>query len=133
MSKVAFFWPYFPKFFRYPQNFLPPKNFSASPNFFYPFRPENSFFTLYRPEKNFFRPKNFFLDLKNFYRLFRPKIFSNRLNSLQNIFLTFKVMRKTIFSILAFIAINCPTYYQLTRLGNILRKNFKRPKLLRIQ
>ena len=109
MSKVAFFGhisPNFfddlffrkpPKFFKYPQNFLPPKNFPASPNFFYPFRPENSFFRLFRPKKSFlalknffFRPKNFFLDLKIFFRLFKPKnpfldlkMFSNRLNSLQ--------------------------------------------------
>ena len=77
MSKVAFFGhisPNFyddffigtPKFFSYPQNFLPPENFSGSPNFF-TLLDLKSFFRL-------FRPKNPFLDLKNF---------SNRLNSLQ--------------------------------------------------
>ena len=96
MSKFAFFGHISPNFFdnlhfRNPANFLgtpkifnPPKNISASPNFSYPFRPENSFFRLYRPKKSF-------LDLKIFFGLFRPKspfldlkILSNLLNSLQN-------------------------------------------------
>ena len=95
MSKVAFFWPCFPKFFddlflESTPNFLSPKNFSASPNFFYPITPGNYFLDL----KIFFSPKKpLFLDLKNFFTLFRPKnpfldfldlkFFSNRLNSLQ--------------------------------------------------
>ena len=83
MSKVAFFSPYFPKFFfRKPPNFLgtpkffTPQKFFGLPKFFYPLRPGNSFFRLFRPKKSFLaRKKPLFLDLKNFFRLFRPKIF----------------------------------------------------------
>ena len=51
-----------------------------------------------------------FLDLKNFIRLFRPKNFLNRLKTLKNTFVAFRLMRKTIFLILDFIAKNCPSY-----------------------
>ena len=102
MPKVAFFGHISPNFLTTfflesppnvlgtPQNFLPPKNFSASPNFFTVLDLEILFLD--------------FLDLKNFFRLFRPKtpfldfldlkIFSNRLNSLQKHLLNLQSHKK---------------------------------------
>ena len=81
MSKVVIFWPYAPKFFRYPKIFLgtpklfsrtffldTPKNFSASPNFLT--------FCLKSHFSDFIDLKTVFLALKNLF--FRPKKFFSR-------------------------------------------------------
>ena len=120
MSKVAFFWPYFPKFFRYAQNFLPPKNFSASPNFFtlldlkILFLPFIDLKIVFLALKNlFFRPK------KIFFRLFRPKnpfldfldlkISLNPLKTLRKHHLNLQIDEKNNIS-LDFIAKNYPSH-----------------------
>ena len=126
MSKVAFFGHISPNFFddlffRNLLNFLgTPKNFSASPNFFYPFRPENSFFRLYRLKKCFLAQKDlFFRPKKNFFRLFRPKNPFLDLLGLKISLNPLKTLREHLFNLqideknnifLDFIAKNCSNY-----------------------